>query len=860
MKTEVGRPCQGGPNNKTPGSEFSAPVLRASNFGQGRCGICGMGTDAGQQVHESCAKRAADADVFASVPLGMGVVQPVKLSACDTVTDTELSDAEIWRALDIARDLVRAGVPVFAAAPDPNPESSTGFKLPPRWPTFTPDLTEIDRWQPGWALCAIGGHALDALDTDPRNGGDVGADELRRTGDWPMSYGRASTPSGGTHDLIAPLGVGKGTPIEGVDFQGGRADGTGRGFVFISPTVKASKVDGIARPYRWVSEPDLARLSIEGTKDTSGQGVARRLAEKRSKSEAPQVPRQASSPVYGPLSGPYSHDDERRFTDRQADDFCRPFMDALRSAPVGDINNRLNVAAKVVAHFIPVIWDEFEAQRLLLDALGTTAYDGVGWRAETTIDSAFRSSYGDWKAVRRPEGQGVGQAVELADSHGPAKAPRPINLPEEFWEARPALAHIRQAAHAQASSADVALYSVLARLSAMVSPQVEFRSGLGKGSLNLFVAMIADSGIGKSSSTSVHRDLIEPPPYLTGTGQFRDGISVGSGEGLAEAYHGMVDAPDMDAPDGSKKRAQKVKAQVRENVFVYVDEGQTLMKGAERSGATIMSTLRSAWAGQTLGQANASMETSRHLAAGSYSMGMLIGFQRSTALPLLDDVAGGTPQRFLWCAVADPSAPDEAPDNPGPLKIDLTWPGGLAGSANTAPIEIDASIKQELRIAKLKRLRGEVTGGNPHDSQEPLMRCKVASLLAVLDGRRNVTVEDWALARIVWDTSCAVRDDLLEYASAQARSVAEAKRAAHIGQEVATREALDGYENSKVARVSALVARMVHQGHPMTRGAINKAVAYRDRPQLEAALSEAVGMGWIAEDSGGYVPGSSRPV
>lgn len=191
-----------------------------------------------------------------------------------------LQDHEIARALEIARELATAGIPIFLASPSPG--SKSGYAFPPAWESSTADPSVIDHWRPGMALCAVGGHLCDFLDIDPRNGGTATAEHLWHAGKWPQSYGQAATPSGGVHEVIQPLGVGKGEVAPGVDLQGGRRDGGGRGFVFIAPTVRASKVDGIARPYRWLTEPDIPRL-IAWRGESSGVKLGALLPERKSK-------------------------------------------------------------------------------------------------------------------------------------------------------------------------------------------------------------------------------------------------------------------------------------------------------------------------------------------------------------------------------------------------------------------------------------------------------------------------------------------------------------------------------------------------------------------------------------------------
>ena len=145
--------------------------------------------------------------------------------------------------LDIARQLVAAGIPVFICRPDPagKGHSNSGYWFPKAWEQTRPDPAIIDSWRPGMALGAVMGCGLDLLDLDPRNGADLGA----LNGALPKSYGAASTPSAGVHSFIASVGEHSRDKLaDGIDYKGGAPDGEGRGFAFIAPTVKKSKVTG----------------------------------------------------------------------------------------------------------------------------------------------------------------------------------------------------------------------------------------------------------------------------------------------------------------------------------------------------------------------------------------------------------------------------------------------------------------------------------------------------------------------------------------------------------------------------------------------------------------------------------------
>lgn len=204
---------------------------------------------------------------------------------------------EQGHALDVARALAAAGIPIFLAPADPG--SSTGFRLPSRWQETQADPRAADAWQPGMALAAVMGHGLDLLDVDPRSGGDVEA----LNGNTPMSYAAAFTPSGGVHSFIRSLGLrSRDNVLPGIDVKAGAPDGSGRGFAFIAPTVRPSKVTGAPTPYQWAQAPDLARLrAVLGgeLEDTSGDAVRQLISDHRSPASG-GVASNAEAPYAGP--------------------------------------------------------------------------------------------------------------------------------------------------------------------------------------------------------------------------------------------------------------------------------------------------------------------------------------------------------------------------------------------------------------------------------------------------------------------------------------------------------------------------------------------------------------------------------
>jgi hypothetical protein len=78
------------------------------------------------------------------------------------------------------------------------------------------------------------------------------------------------------------------------------------------------------------------------------------------------------------------------YTLEQALSFVRPKIEELKRAQDGEINVKLVAAAMTLAHFGAEFWDRAAAERQLLGALEATVYDGATWRAEDTIERAYR--------------------------------------------------------------------------------------------------------------------------------------------------------------------------------------------------------------------------------------------------------------------------------------------------------------------------------------------------------------------------------------------------------------------------------------------------------------------------------------
>jgi hypothetical protein len=448
---------------------------------------------------------------------------------------------------------------------------------------------------------------------------------------------------------------------------------------------------------------------------------------------------------------------------------------------------------------------------------------------------------------------------------------RMAHLPAEFWGARELFKQVWCAAKAEGAAPDAVLGVVLARASAMVSHELTFNSGK-PGNLNLFVNIVAPSGIGKSEAMRSGQQLVAVPPYLCdkwgeiNRDRYRES-SMGTGEGIAEIYMGTKDVDTGEiyrsGPNKGEPKSKPVRTQVRNNAFLHLDEGETLTKMLERKGAIVGQTIRSAWVGAQLGQANAQEMTTRDIGARSYALGVVIGFQPYAAQQMLSEGGGGTPQRFLWLPALDPEMADAPSEPPEPYHLPFA---DERGNPRRGVVAFPAEIKQALWDA-LKAKTEDPSSINELDSHKPLMLCKLAALLCVLDGRMEVDREDWRLAGLIWTVSCSVRDRLIEYGKQEKTRQRDAERDRH-AELAAAGEAARLEVTERVAAYARQIGERVHlaaaEGEDFAglgRSDERRRVKSNLRQAWDAGLEYAQARGWVklSADRVLIFPGDSVP-
>lgn len=395
-------------------------------------------------------------------------------------------------------------------------------------------------------------------------------------------------------------------------------------------------------------------------------------------------------------------------------------------------------------------------------------------------------------------------------------------IEQGFWDSRESLRQVWQTSMARMASPWAVLAQCAAKGLTTVRPNATLPPLIGgPGSLNWFAAMVANSGGGKGAAVAASHVLI--PDDLI------EDRNLGSGEGIVGLF-GRSPTDDDPTP-------------IHEALLINVSEVDTLTALSQRSASTTASVLRSAFMGETLGFSYVGKGKARHIPAHTYRMTMTVAVQPSRAGGLLSDEGGGTPQRFMWFPAKDSRiSRRNKPWESGPLT--LPRPGEwLYPRTLTVPPEAQEIIE----IEHEKRQRDE---GDALDGHALFCREKFAFALAVLDGRTQMTSEDWELSGIAADLSTFIRErtvnDLKDASRIDALDRGEVR-----GIELAAADESKQYEEAERVRRALRWAldkiEAAGSGGISMRTLTQSADSKRTRRWLPAALQVATSNGLIRQ-------------
>lgn len=472
--------------------------------------------------------------------------------------------------------------------------------------------------------------------------------------------------------------------------------------------------------------------------------------------------------------------------------------------------------------------DETEVYNALRDACRTNRLeqDDGETSVERTLVNARRKGFDNPRDLSH-----VGQkgAVDLSELTVDQAITLPLSefmrLESGFWTSRGSLQTIYLAALARMCSPWAALAHCVARALTIVLPHMTLPPLIGgPGSLNWFAAVAANSGGGKSSAASVARELI-PQPILC--------KNLGSGEGFIDAFIRPANK-ETGEPAGRHPA-----------VMFTADEIDGMNALGQRNGSTLNSVIRSAFTGETLGFSYRTASNA-HLESHSYRTTLVINVQPAKAGSLVGDEYGGTLQRFMWFPASDERVTSEPPAMPGqlllPSHLEWQYPRELK-----VPYEAVELIRDE----RARGMRGE---RDALDGHALFVREKFAYGLAVIDGRSDMTLEDWRLAGIVSRVSDYVRTWVAAEFIRVSEEQATEKGRLHGVEMTAASEEKVYRDTQRLARIAQVVLKKITAATDgATRRDLTLGITSRDRPYLDAALERLQRAGRIDQQGKRWV-------
>lgn len=392
--------------------------------------------------------------------------------------------------------------------------------------------------------------------------------------------------------------------------------------------------------------------------------------------------------------------------------------------------------------------------------------------------------------------------------------------PPGFWDQRPYLAIIREYAYARMCAPTAVLGVVLMRVLASIPPGVVLPDTIGgHGSLNLFLAMVGPSGSGKGASDSCARNAVRGLPTI-------HTVTLGSGEGIAHQYrHYEKGGIVFD----------------RDTVHFKIAEIDTITSISSRTGSTLLTQLRSAYSGEQLGFAYADSSRRIPLPEHEYRLVLTCGVQPEKAAPLLDDADGGTPQRFIWMPTTDPNISSTPPPKPIPYQVTLPQWGHLPYDpiSGKRVINIPEVAEREIREARAARSRGD---GTALDGHSLFTREKVAVALMALDGRMEVSEDDWKIAGQIMQISDQTRAGVESLLAAKREQADEARARRDAKREIITD---DVKREDAIRKIAGNLSKKVKAAGRMTLGKLRETLNSRSRDDFEEALDRLVVAGQV---------------
>lgn len=431
----------------------------------------------------------------------------------------------------------------------------------------------------------------------------------------------------------------------------------------------------------------------------------------------------------------------------------------------------------------------------------------------------------------------AGPAGDGGEAAGPPD-PTPVSeleaLEQDFWTARPSHELIFAAALSRAVSPWAVFGCCVARTLALVPPAIVLPPTAGDdGSLNWFVAIVGASGTGKGMSARVAKRLVTDEVNVK---------AIGSGEGMVECYN-------RQPPKKDETSTPVI------SVLFDISEISTLGAMSARSGQTTLDVLKQGFSGEGLGFSTRGRQ-GEAVPENTYRMTVIAGVQPMAAGVLLDDLTG-TAQRFMWFPATDSRIQRNGPEWPvdnlgGRLTLSANFPRVWEVANAMGAISIPEEAVDAVWDARIARNQGL---NDALDGHAVFAREKLAFALAYMDGRLEISSEDWRLSGVAAAVSDFTRDrtadELTEAKADESRDRGHLKGVESAAADLGRAREQMAAPQRVMGSVIDKIKRSMPEG--LTNRELMRKISGRDQGGVKEVLDYLVGQGTVALVDGRWV-------
>ncbi len=412
--------------------------------------------------------------------------------------------------------------------------------------------------------------------------------------------------------------------------------------------------------------------------------------------------------------------------------------------------------------------------------------------------------------------------------------------PEEFWAARPLLRNIKWWASYTVKSPYAILVWAMVQMLMRIPYRTYYVTKTGKNALNMTFVVSGDTGTGKTAA----RHLAYGGEIFSFDGQYwyeAPLVQLRSGESAADAFFTRI----KKSVEGQKDEWVDEWINLNRAIIFFFDEVLYFVGKQRQNSSTLVAVLLSMWSGEMLGGALAGGR-GKTVPAREYRACVVLNSQKETDAFRSDASAySGESSRILSVSAVNPLAESDFEGVQGtepPAKVIVPKFGGYGDSM---PPQFYALPEMEAAQAQQDFLAHKGLNDKTR-SHEILQRSKIACVLAALDGRTYLNIEDWHLALHLIEHSREVDGEIRTAQTKALRSEA-GKSGAILGVRMDAADA--SREEAALERVTRNLRKwalaegydldqLPHEGtNPMKKSLVEKHFSSRDREYLAEAYT-----------------------